>query len=52
MKTDRSSLLAEEGLNKSIWREAIHEQKESFEEAVLRMALNVRRDEICHIYLP
>ncbi len=39
MKTDRVSLLTEGCFRKCIWREAIHEQKESLAEAILRMWL-------------
>ena len=35
-----SSLLSRDYFYKSIWREAIYEQKERLEEPVLRMALN------------
>ena len=36
-QTDRLSLLNKSCLRKSIWREAMHEQKESLEETILRM---------------
>jgi hypothetical protein len=44
IKIDDSSLLDIGYFYKSIWREAIHEQKESLEGAILRMRLRIKQE--------